>query len=142
MLQKRRRGVHRSNHTVDIFQKTNKGRYRLKYRWKEMVDKLDNSCVLIPNVLMIWAFASARMRWDLVGREKRWGTLALPPQGLHNVLTVQVHGVLDGFAGSCSRQEVVDGHLLVLVLLVCKNRFGQETTRLKGAIQQQGPREI
>jgi hypothetical protein len=44
-----------------------------------------------------------------------------------------LHGVLDGFAGSCGGQEVVDGHLLVLVLLVWKNRFGQETTQVKGA---------
>jgi hypothetical protein len=73
------------------------------------------------------------------------GRNALPPQGLHDVLAVQVparteatrsmstrtnavhtrdkrawllHGVLDGFAGSGGGQEVVDGHLLVLVLLV------------------------
>jgi hypothetical protein len=29
-----------------------------------------------------------------------------------------LHGVLDGFAGSCSRKEGVDGNILVLVLLV------------------------
>ena len=29
-----------------------------------------------------------------------------------------LHGVLDGFAGSFSGEELVDGHLLVLVLLV------------------------
>jgi len=85
-----------------------------------MINKHDNSCDLsvhqIPNVLMIYgAFASDRIRF---GRERKDRGHALPPQGLHNVLPVQIHGVLDGFAGSFSGEELVDGHLLVLVLLV------------------------
>jgi hypothetical protein len=40
-----------------------------------------------------------------------------------------LHGVLDGFAGSGGGQEVVDGHLLVLVLLVWNlARAGNKTT--------------